>query len=50
METQGGIEIYLHAFLTCALDRPLYPSGNAVSGSRRMGDRVGPKAGLDAVM
>jgi hypothetical protein len=57
MKTHWGVEVYLHAFLTSVLvgnecmftPRPLYPRVKA-PGTHWIGDRVGPRAGLDAVV
>jgi len=54
MKTYWGLEVYLHAFLTSALDGgessvsspgPFTPRGK----SSRIGGWVGPRAGLDTV-
>jgi hypothetical protein len=58
MEAYWGIEIYLHVFLTSALDegewsasRPVhYILRERASGTHWIGDWVDPRAGLDAVV
>jgi hypothetical protein len=56
MKTYGTVEVYLHAFLTSALDggeksvsRPdLFTSGERARDTNRIGSWVGLRAGLDA--
>jgi hypothetical protein len=58
MKTYGGsVEVYLHSFLTLALDggewsasRPgRFTPGEKAPGTRWIGGWVGPRASLDAV-
>jgi len=57
MKTNGGVEVYLHTFLTSTLDGGdwsasrlgrFYPRERVLS-TYWMGGSVGPRAGLDAV-
>jgi hypothetical protein len=58
MKTYRGMEVYLHAFLTLALDgdewsdsRPgRFKPGEITSGARWVGGWVGLRIGLDAVV
>jgi hypothetical protein len=57
MKTNGGVEIYLHAFLTSTLDgsegsasRPgRFTPKERASGTHWRGDLVGPRASLDTL-
>jgi hypothetical protein len=57
MKTYGDVEVYLHAFLTWTLDEgewtashtDRYTPGERTAASHWIGDRVGPRAGLDSM-
>jgi hypothetical protein len=52
MNTYGGVEVYLHAFLTSALsggERSASSSGRFIPGILWIEDWVDSRAGLDAV-
>jgi hypothetical protein len=57
MKTYGGVDVYIHIFLTLALvggewsaSRPsLFTPGERTLGTRWIGGWVGPKAGLNDV-
>jgi hypothetical protein len=57
MKMYGGVDVYIHAFLTLALvgdewsaSRPSrFTSEETATGTLRIGSWVGPRAGLDEV-
>jgi hypothetical protein len=57
MKTYGGVDVYMHVFLTSALvggewsaSRPgRFTSGERAPGTHWIGGWVGPRAGLDEV-
>jgi hypothetical protein len=52
MKAYGGVEIYLHAFFTSALDGGEWSAsrpGRFTAGTNLLGSCVDPRAGLDAM-
>jgi hypothetical protein len=52
MKAYGGVDVYIHIFLTSALvgsEWSVSHPGSFIPGTQWIGDRVGPRAGLDDV-